>query len=158
GPKPPKGTIPIAEILQPSDDEPTTPIDEDDPFVFLYTSGTTGRPKACITTHRGTIAQVMGILFAGVANAVLGTAQPLISGDGSPPAGLLTSPLFHVAGLHSGVCTLMSGGAKIVFTSGKFDPEAVMRLIEQERVTLWGAIPTMLHRVVHHEKVKQYDL
>jgi long-chain acyl-CoA synthetase len=158
GAKPPKGTIPISEILKPADTVPTTPLDEDDPFVFLYTSGTTGRPKACITTHRGTIAQVMGIMFASVANVMLGNAKPLVGGDGAPPAGLLTSPLFHVAGLHSGVCTLMTGGAKIVFTQGKFDPEAVMKLIQDERVTLWGAIPTMLHRVVHHERVKQYDL
>jgi long-chain acyl-CoA synthetase len=33
-----------------------------------------------------------------------------------------------------------------------------MRLVERERITTWGAIPTMLHRVVHHEKVGQYDL
>jgi long-chain acyl-CoA synthetase len=158
GPKPPKGTIPISEILKPAETAPTTPLDEDDPFVFLYTSGTTGKPKACITTHRGTIAQVMGIMFASVANVMLGNAKPLVGGDGAPPAGLLTSPLFHVAGLHSGVCTMMSTGAKIVFTQGKFDPEAVMKLIQDEHITLWGAIPTMLHRVVHHEKVKQYDL
>ena len=158
GAKPPKGTIPIAEVLKPADDAPTTPLDEDDPFVFLYTSGTTGKPKACITTHRGTIAQVMGIMFASVANVMLGNAKPLVGGEGGPPAGLLTSPLFHVAGLHSGVCTLMTTGAKIVFTQGKFEPEAVMKLIQDEHVTLWGAIPTMLHRVVHHEKVKQYDL
>jgi acyl-CoA synthetase (AMP-forming)/AMP-acid ligase II len=153
-----KGTVPVAELLKPSDAVPTVPLDEDDPFVFLYTSGTTGRPKACITTQRGTIAQVMGIMFASIANVMLGNAKPLVGGDGGQPAGLLTSPLFHVAGLHSGVCTLMSTGAKIVFTQGKFDPEAVMQLIQKERVTLWGAIPTMLHRVVHHEKVKQYDL
>jgi long-chain acyl-CoA synthetase len=158
GAKPPKGTIPISEILKPAETAPTTPLDEDDPFVFLYTSGTTGKPKACITTHRGTIAQVMGIMFASVANVMLGNAKPLVGGDGAPPAGLLTSPLFHVAGLHSGVCTLMTTGAKIVFTQGKFDPEAVMKLIQDEHITLWGAIPTMLHRVVHHEKVKQYDL
>lgn len=159
GQRPPAGTVPIAEVVQPADTAPTVPIAEDDPFVFLYTSGTTGRPKACITTHRGTIAQVMGIMFAGVANAMTGAAKPLVGGaEGSQPAGLLTSPLFHVAGLHSGVCTLMTTGAKIVFTEGRFDPEQVMRLIERERVTLWGAIPTMLHRVVHHPNVKKYDL
>ncbi len=56
GATPPKGTIPIAELLQPHDSMPDDPVDEDDPFVILYTSGTTGRPKGCITTHRGTIA------------------------------------------------------------------------------------------------------
>ena len=55
---------PIAELLVPADAAPTVPIAEDDPFVILYTSGTTGRSKGCITTHRGTIAQVTGIVFA----------------------------------------------------------------------------------------------
>ncbi len=77
---------------------------------------------------------------------------------GGPPTSLLTSPLFHVAGLHSVVCTALTAGSKLVFTSGKFDPDRVMRLIEQDRVTVWGAVPTMLHRVVNSPNVKQYDL
>jgi len=52
----------------------------------------------------------------------------------------------------------MTAGAKIALNSGKFDEEEVMRLIETEQVTLWGAIPTMLHRVVHSERVRKYDL
>jgi acyl-CoA synthetase (AMP-forming)/AMP-acid ligase II len=63
-----------------------------------------------------------------------------------------------VAGIHSGVCTALTVGAKLVFTHGKFDPEQVMGLIQRERISLWGAIPTMLHRVVHHPNVSQYDL
>ena len=45
-----------------------------------------------------------------------------------------------------------------MFSEGRFDPEQVMALIERERITTWGAIPTMLHRVVHHPKVRDYDL
>ena len=157
GDHPPRGTVPIAELLQPRSDAPEDPIAEDDPFVILYTSGTTGRPKGCITTHRGTVTQVLGIVFSSLAGALLGGASPLPSG-GDQPASLLTSPLFHVAGIHSGVCTALTAGAKLVFTEGKFDPEQVMRLVERERISLWGAIPTMLHRVVHHEKVRDYDL
>jgi long-chain acyl-CoA synthetase len=56
------------------------------------------------------------------------------------------------------VCASLTVGSKLVFLEGRFDAEEVMRLIERERITTWGAIPTMLHRVVHHEKVKQYDL
>jgi acyl-CoA synthetase (AMP-forming)/AMP-acid ligase II len=52
----------------------------------------------------------------------------------------------------------MSVGAKLVFNQGKFDPEEVMQIIEREKISIWGAIPTMLHRVVHHPKVKDYDL
>jgi long-chain acyl-CoA synthetase len=158
GDAPPPGTVPIAELLTPRDDVPTDPLDEDDPFVILYTSGTTGRSKGCITTHRGTISQVLGILFANVAGSMLGTANPIPTDGKAPLASLLTSPLFHVGGLHSGVCTQITAGAKMVFSEGKFDPEQVMRLVEKERITAWGAIPTMLHRVVHHPKVKDYDL
>ncbi len=157
GEHPPRGTVPISELLQPRSEIPVEPIAEDDPFVILYTSGTTGRPKGCITTHRGTITQVIGIVFASLAGAMLGGASPLPSG-GEQPASLLTSPLFHVGGIHSGVCTAITAGAKLVFSEGKFDPEQVMRLIEREKISLWAAIPTMLHRVVHHPKIADYDL
>jgi len=159
GASPPPGTRPIADLLVPSDAIPTVPIEEDDPFVLLYTSGTTGRSKGCITTHRGTIAQVIGIVFSTVANAMTSGAPVLASGpDGGQPANLLTSPLFHVGGLHSSVCTAITAGAKLVFSEGRFDPEQVMKLIQDERIVNWGAIPTMLHRVVHHPKVREYDL
>jgi len=159
GEQAPPGTTPIAELLQPSEHVPENPIDEDDPFVILYTSGTTGRPKGCITTHRGTIAQVTGILFAGIAAALTSDeATPLPTGGTAPPTSLLSSPLFHVGGLHSSFCSGMTVGAKLVFTEGRFDPEQAMALIEREKVTAWGAIPTLLHRLVHHEKVRDYDL
>jgi acyl-CoA synthetase (AMP-forming)/AMP-acid ligase II len=157
GSEPPPGTLPVSDLLVPSGSAPTVPIDEDDPFVILYTSGTTGRSKGCITTHRGTIAQVIGIVFSSVAGALTGGASP-IPQTGAQPASLLTSPLFHVGGLHSGVCTALTAGAKLVFSEGRFDPEQVMRLIQDEKISLWGAIPTMLHRVVHHPKVREYDL
>jgi long-chain acyl-CoA synthetase len=158
GDSPPSGTLPIDELLLPHDTPPDVPLDEDDPFVILYTSGTTGRSKGCITTHGGTIAQVTGIVFANVAGAAL-SGRSLIGDDGPKQlAALLTSPLFHVGGLHSNLCTQMTIGSKLVFSEGRFDPEQVMQLIEREKITTWGAIPTMLHRVVHHEKVGEYDL
>ncbi len=157
GEHPPAGTIPIGEILAPHDAAPTLPIDEDDPFVILYTSGTTGRSKGCITTHRGTIAQVTGILFANLVNAAV-SGKSLLSTGGVQPAGLLTSPLFHVGGLHSIVCTQMTIGAKLVFNRGRFDAEEALALIAAEKISIWSAIPTMLHRVVHHPRVKEYDL
>ncbi len=153
----PRGTVPITELIQPHDLEPSDAIDEDHPFVILYTSGTTGRPKGCITTHRGTIAQCVGIVFSGLAGALMGGGSPMPSGGG-PMTNLLTTPLFHVGGLHSVTCTALSVGAKLVFLEGKFDPVKVMQTIERERVTTWGSVPTMVHRVVHHEDVANYDL
>lgn len=157
GANPPPGTVPFSELLVQSDQEPTEPIDEGQPFVLLYTSGTTGRPKGCITTHRGTVAQVIGIVFSSLAGALMGGSSPL-GNAGTQPANLLTTPLFHVAGLHSVVSTALTAGAKLVFLEGKFDPAKVMQTIERERVTIWSSVPTMLHRVVHHPDVEKYDL
>src|SRR5262245_38566581 len=157
GDRAPAGTVPIDELLDPHDEPPTIAIDEDDPFVVLYTSGTTGRSKGCITTHRGTIAQVTGILFANLVNAAVSGAA-MLPPSGRQPASLLTSPLFHVGGLHSIVCTQMTIGAKLVFNRGRFDAEEVLQLIANEKIAIWSAIPTMLHRVVHHPKVRDYDL
>jgi len=156
----PEGTVPVDELLTPCDDAPDAPIDEDDPFVLLYTSGTTGRPKACITTHRGTLAQVTGLFFAATAGA-LAQGPPAEAARGGRPGqavNLMTSPLFHVGGLHSAFCAGMSAGSRLVFTEGRFDPVQVMELVEREGVTHWAAIPTMLHRVVHHPDVGRYDL
>ena len=153
----PPGTVPLAELLAPHAEPPSDPIDEADPWVILYTSGTTGRSKGCITTHRGTIAQVVGIVFSGLAGALMGGSSPIPTGGGQP-TNLLTTPLFHVGGLHATVCTALSVGAKLVFLDGKFDPARAMQLIERERVTMWSCVPTMLHRVVHHPELSKYDL
>ncbi|RIL01338.1 MAG: fatty acid--CoA ligase [Proteobacteria bacterium] len=157
GASPPPGTVPFSELLVQSETEPAEPIDEGQPWVLLYTSGTTGRPKGCITTHRGTVSQVIGIVFASLAGALMGGSSPLAAGGGQP-CNLLTTPLFHVGGLHSVVCTALTAGSKLVFLEGKFDPVKVMQTIERERVTIWGSVPTMLHRVVHHPDVAKHDL
>lgn len=154
---PPTGTLAARDLIAASDEVPNDPVDEDDGFVILYTSGTTGRPKGCITTHRGTITQVMGILLNGATSAMLGEPSPLPS-DGGQAVALMTAPLFHVAGVHTGFCTAMAAGAKVVMSEGRFDGDRVLELIEKEHVTTWSAIPTMLHRVVHSPSVGKYDL
>jgi long-chain acyl-CoA synthetase len=158
GPAAPEGTIALAELIEPREDlKPLEEIHEDDPFVILYTSGTTGRPKGCITTHRGTITQVMGILLHGMLAAALGEAGPLPSGGGQPTA-LIVAPMFHVAGIHTSLCTAMAAGAKVVLNQGRFDPDQVFGLIEREKVSTWSAIPTLLHRVVNSPDIARYDL
>ncbi|HYB99423.1 MAG TPA: class I adenylate-forming enzyme family protein [Candidatus Limnocylindrales bacterium] len=152
----PSGVVSFDDLVVENDRMPEDPIDEDDPFMILYTSGTTGRSKGCITTHRGTITQVLGILFAGMANSILSGRELIPSGG--QPASLLTSPLFHVGGLHSGVCSQITAGVKMVFLDGKFDPDRVMQTIQDEKVAMWPAIPTMLHRVVHSPNIGNYDL
>ena len=162
GQVPPAGTIPIAALLRPSTVVPTVALTEDDPFVLLYTSGTTGRSKGCITTHGGTIAQVMGIVYRALLGAM---TTPAVATGGPQPAVnpsrtvLLTSPLFHVASLHSSVCTALSVGSKMVFGAPRFEPEATLQLMEREQVTSWMAIPTLLQRLIERPAlVDRFDL
>jgi long-chain acyl-CoA synthetase len=139
---------------------PETPIHEDDPATILYTSGTTGRPKGAVNTHRNIAALVRVQIFHGV-RAMIRAASQRAPGETPPPpadSALVTTPLFHVSGLYAGVVTLLATGVKSVWTTGRFDPVAVMRLIERERVRTWGPMGTMLHRVVNHPEVGRYDL
>jgi long-chain acyl-CoA synthetase len=157
GDNPPEGTVSIKKLLQRRTDMPSVLIDEDDPFVILYTSGTTGRAKGCITTHRGTVAQVQGIMYNFFVSLLM---RDGVEGAALPtnPGTLLTSPLFHVAGLHSTVCMSLTSGAKLVFGPPRFDPERTLQLLESEKLTTWMAIPTLLQRLVDYPNVEKYDL
>jgi long-chain acyl-CoA synthetase len=133
---------------------PDVPIDEDDPAVILYTSGTTGRPKGAINTHRNVIAALGLSYFHGARMAMLNPADP----NAAPACQLVTSPLFHVSGLHMTAVAYLVGGVRSIWTSGKFDPLTVMRLIQDEQITHWSYTATMLHRVVSHPALGDFDL
>lgn len=134
---------------------PTTPIDEDDPAVILYTSGTTGRPKGAVNTHRNIIA-LLGIQFF---HGLRSAPQPgAAAGSGEQHCRLNCAPLFHVSGLYSAAIAQLAGGVKSVWTTGRFDPERVLQLIAQEKVNGWGPMGTMATRVVNHPDRGKYDL
>lgn len=132
-------------------------IEEDDPAVIFYTSGTTGKPKGAISTHRSMIANLQDSLYIVVASAMINPERSLMPSDGKP-VGLLTSPLFHVSGCHSGLVIGMAGGLKLVLISGRFEPQKAMELIEREKVSVWTAVPTMVWRVLEDPKRFDYDL
>ncbi len=144
----------LPALWQVEADLPEVALDEDDPACILYTSGTTGRAKGAVLSHRSFLASV-GL------QTLNGAAMFMASGATTPPAPpctLLTSPLFHVSGLVAGVVMMLAAGAKVVMREGRFDPVDVMRLIERERVTSWSTTPTLAHRVVNHSDVGNYDL
>jgi len=153
--------FPALERHAPDSALPTTPIAEDDPAVILYTSGTTGRPKGAVNTHRG----ICGFVSVGMVNGVVAMLRVAESGvapaaaEPPPPTcALVTVPLFHLSGLYAGAVMMLAVGAKTVWRSGRFDPAEVLRLIEQERVTTWSALGNMALKVVSHPDVARYDL
>ena len=103
---------------------PTSPIDEDDHAVIFYTSGTTGRPKGAICTHRNMIANLQNTMF----NAVAGVdgrrrRAAADAGGGARTSSLFTSPLFHVSGCHSTLVVGLLAGLKLVMPEGRSSPE-----------------------------------
>ena len=152
---------PFAELVggEGGDDPglPTVPIAEDDNAVIFYTSGTTGKPKGAISTHRSMIANLQNTIYNAVAGAMAGGGVFDASGA-TQTASLLTSPLFHVSGCHSGLVVGLAAGVKLVIPVGKFEPEKAMQLIQEEKITVWATVPTMVWRVVEHPSRHEYDL
>jgi acyl-CoA synthetase (AMP-forming)/AMP-acid ligase II len=131
---------------------PEAPVDEDDPAVILFTSGTSGRAKGATHSHRNVLAAMWYIL--------LGDAVATEMGMPAPPDRrfLLTSPLFHITSLHNLAVPRLAVGDTAVIYTGKFEIDRVLALIEAERVTNWGAVPTMVSRLVRHPGRAKYDL
>jgi long-chain acyl-CoA synthetase len=141
---------------------PDLPIDEDDAAVIFYTSGTTGKPKGAISTHRSMVANLQNTMFKAISGAMLeATAEPRPGGGPGAGSGdtvsLLTSPLFHVSGCHSSLVVGTLAGVKVVMTEGKFEPANVLQIIQDERVTVWATVPTMVWRVCEHPQRHDYD-
>lgn len=136
-------------------DLPRTEVAEDDPAVILYTSGTSGRPKGAMHSHRNLLA-VIDYHRYGDALAAAFAGAPVSDGP-SDLRYLLTSPLFHIASLHNLVVPRLATGSAVVIYQGSFDADRVLRLIEREKVTNWGAVPTMAGRLLEHEDVSRYD-
>lgn len=136
-------------------DIPATPVEEDDPAVILYTSGTSGRPKGVVHSQRNMVA---------VSDYHRFTDAMLAAFAGQPPSDgpsdrryLVTAPLFHIASLHNLVVPRLLTGAAAVFPHGAFEVGRVLSLVERERVTNWAAVPTMAARLLEHD-VAQHDL
>jgi acyl-CoA synthetase (AMP-forming)/AMP-acid ligase II len=135
----------------PEVDFPVVAIDEDDPAVILYTSGTTGRAKGATHSHRN--------LLCLVQEQALLTAQRVPPGIELPPGRIMSSvPLFHVSGLHSGVVACLGAGNATVWQRGRFDAVETMATIEREKCTSWTTMPTTLWRLVHEPRASEFDL
>ena len=132
---------------------PDVAVDEDHPASILYTSGTSGKPKGVVHSHRNLLAVVEYHRFNDALAAAFGDPTPA-----QDKRYLMTMPLFHIASLHNLAVPRLATGSTAVIHQGSFDVDRVLRLIEQRRVTNWGAVPTMAHRLLEHGDLSGYDL
>jgi acyl-CoA synthetase (AMP-forming)/AMP-acid ligase II len=131
---------------------PDVEIDEDDLCLLLFTSGTTGRPKAAMLSHRCLIAFVASSFFIGARRALTEGTR------GQPGAMLAAFPLFHVSGLFGSATTGLAGGSKLVWPTGRFDPEKVLRLTREEEIRNWGGAATQIFRLLADPALEGFDV
>ena len=109
------------------------PVSPEDPMLLLYTSGTTGAPKGALLPHRKTLFNSL--------NAQL--FFELTRSDRT----LVPLPLFHSFGLLIlALPTLYAGGS--VHLMSRFDPDEVWKVVDRERITLLGGVPTMFRSLL----------
>ncbi|MHB1582811.1 MAG: AMP-binding protein [Acidimicrobiales bacterium] len=113
----------FADLLADADPAPYEPlVDDRDPALLMYTSGTTGRPKGAVLSH---------------ANVALCTLSSMIAmGNGADDeVWYCNLPLFHIGGLSSILPYVLTGGCSVVVPSGHFDVAAAVTEIAERRVT-----------------------
>jgi long-chain acyl-CoA synthetase len=114
-----------------------------DPAVIIYTSGTTGTPKGAVLSHLSLYmnADIPGRLFE----------------FGADDTVVVALPLFHVFGLSSvmNTCVLLGGTMSLV---PRFEPRAVLELMQRDRVSVFMGVPTMFIGLLQAADSADYDL
>jgi fatty-acyl-CoA synthase len=120
-----------------------TPARPGDVTNIQYTSGTTGSPKGVLLTHHNIVNNAW--LFVG------------LTGLTEHDRYLLCLPLYHCGGCVVSALASYVSGATLVMGSAQFDARSVMEAVEQERVTVFGAVPTMLVALLDHPEFSRFD-
>jgi long-chain acyl-CoA synthetase len=154
----PEGVLNLDEALTAGATMPDADIDPDDDMTILYTSGTTGRPKGAVSTHRAVLSALLAFAARAAVSAVREPEDPATVEAGGAPqtAFMLCVPLFHVTGLVPVMLGSFVSGAKLVMTY-KWEPNRALELIEQERVTNFVGVPTMSWDLLEAETFAERD-
>jgi long-chain acyl-CoA synthetase len=144
------GNIPAAATAATAATLPDVALDPEDDATIFYTSGTTGKPKGALGTQRNICGNLMSLVFSaargGMRSTTTGTAAQAAPA-GQQNASLLSVPFFHATGCHSILVANTAFGGKIVIMR-KWEPGRALELIERERVTTFGGVPSMVWQVL----------
>ncbi len=133
----------VEKALQKAGDDslPGIFVSEEDVAQIYYTSGTTGRPKGVMLSHKNVTTHALGT----IAEVHLTDSDVWVH----------VAPLFHLADAWATWAITWVGGTHVLVR--EFSPKVVLETIEKERVTLTNLIPTMLNLMVNHPDAGSYD-
>ncbi|MDH2427425.1 class I adenylate-forming enzyme family protein [Sphaerisporangium sp. TRM90804] len=155
----PPGARDLADVLGEVRADVTLPAVEfapEDPATIFYTSGTTGRPKGALGTHRNLGQAPMTVAYAMLRSVALAGKDPATAA-GTRRITLLTVPLFHATGCFAVLtATMFTGGGLVLMY--KWDPGQALRLIEREKVTVLTGVPTNAWQLLSHPDFGKYDI
>ena len=114
----------------------------EDVYAILYTSGTTGRPKGAMLTHKNLVNTAVI-----TANAMKCTPDDVF---------LMPTPIFHVMGLMFVLRTIASEAKMVLMDT--YRPEKALQLIQMEKITIHPGVPTMFILELNHPSFTSYDL
>ena len=118
------------------------PLEEDDPIFILFTSGTTGVPKGAMYTHK--------MLFWNSFN----TAMSLIIDTETRTLNCM--PLFHTGGWNVLATPVLHHGGSLILTRD-FNPKTILKIIENEKLTIFMGVPTMIKMMASEEAFEKTD-
>ena len=128
----------------------TSKPDEEETALIIFTSGTSGEPKAVVLSHRAVLARLQMTLH-------VTRKLPHQVDESARDVTLLTGPLFHVGSMQTLLRAVIVGDT-LVLSRGRYDPADVLDLIERHKVNRWNAVPTMVSRLLDHPDVPRRDL
>ena len=127
---------------QPVSFTPCERLTDDDACMIVYTSGTTGRPKGAVLTHKNLYMNSMNMIA--------------FSGLRPQNKQLVVPPLFHVAAMSTLVTTTLLGGTTVIHR--EFEPVKILETIQAERITQLFLVPAMWNFLFQVPNIEQYDL
>jgi fatty-acyl-CoA synthase len=126
---PPAGYLDYEGLIERARDrEPGIEVSPDDPWMLMYTSGTTGRPKGAIRSHRG--------------SALLSFVTAIELGFSRADSALLAMPMCHANSLYFASTLTTCGGGVTVYNRKSFDPEHFLRTMSAGGETFTSLVPT----------------
>ena len=152
----PSGVDKWEDVLPLGDKHPGADISPDDDATILYTSGTTGRPKGAVSTHRAIISSIMAFSARNNVFLMSGTKLKEVDGPEVPTSFILIVPLFHVTGCVPVMMSCFVAGLKLAIMY-KWDPEKALEMIEREQITNFVGVPTQSWDLVNSPAFSKYD-